>query len=130
MCWNIETRKARLNDQEDFWRMEGKVKRSSHPGSFTNSVATVESKHRALRGARRKAKELAMVEMERRSLYFAVLCHGVRLDVERGESTRPENSPAIGARLSDSKSIAIRGEPVPATADRSCSRIHPLGLTT
>jgi hypothetical protein len=49
-CWNTETRRARLNDQEAFWRAEGNTKRTSHPGSFTKSVTTVKSKHRALSG--------------------------------------------------------------------------------
>jgi len=61
-CWNIEMRRARLYDQEAFWRAERKTKRTAHPGSFTSSVTTVESKHRALRGGWRKLNDLVMVE--------------------------------------------------------------------
>jgi hypothetical protein len=59
-CWNTEARSARLYDQDAFWRAEGKTKRTAHPGSFTSSVTTVESKHRTLRGGWRKANEFVM----------------------------------------------------------------------
>ena len=62
MCWIIEMRRARLYDHEAFWRAERKIRRTTHPGSFTSSVATVESKQRTLRGGRRKGNELVMVE--------------------------------------------------------------------
>jgi len=68
ICLNIEMRKARLNDHEAFWRAERKTRRIVHPGSFTSSVATVQSKQRTLRGAWRKAKELVMVEAARDSV--------------------------------------------------------------
>ena len=49
-CCSIEVRRARLYGQEAFWRAERKTRRTTHPGSLTSSVATVESRHRTLRG--------------------------------------------------------------------------------
>lgn len=50
MCWNMEMRRARLYDQEAFWRAERKTKRTARAGNLTSSVVTVESRYRTLRG--------------------------------------------------------------------------------